>query len=132
MRGVTLPMGPTGVIVVDIVLCILYVIQDMQEGDMLCGLYGPHTPQIQHQSRSCNVDYKGLACHNRQCKYLYADPMHSIAQSNDLEIRQHWSQHGLDNAFQHVAMADPDRGIFGATPVETLHASHKGLVELTL
>jgi hypothetical protein len=27
-------------------------------------------------------------------------------------------------------MADPDRGIFGATPVETLHAFRKGLVEI--
>ena len=27
-------------------------------------------------------------------------------------------------------MADPDRGIFGATPVETLHAFRKGLVEM--
>ncbi len=69
-------MGPTGIIVVDIVPCILYVIQDMQEGDMLCRRYGPHTPQIQRQLRSCNVDYKGLTSHNRKCKYLYADPKH--------------------------------------------------------
>jgi hypothetical protein len=34
LRGVSLPMGPTGIIIVDIVLCILYVIQDMQEDDM--------------------------------------------------------------------------------------------------
>ena len=128
LRGVMLPMGPTGVIVVDIVPCILFVIQDMQEGDMLCGRHGPHTTQIQRQS--CNADYEGLACHKRQCKYLYADPMHLIAQSDDLAIRQRWSQHGLDNAFQHMAMADPDRGIFGATPVETLHAFRKGLVEM--
>jgi hypothetical protein len=123
-----LPMGPTGVIVVDIVPCILFVIQDMQEGDMLCGRHGPHTTQIQRQS--CNADYEGLACHKRQCKYLYADPMHLIAQSDDLAIRKRWSQHGLDNAFQHVTMADPDRGIFGATPVETLHAFRMGLVEM--
>ena len=75
LRGVTLPMGPTGVIGVDIVPRILYVIQDVQEGDMLCVRYWPHMPQIQCQLRLCNVDYKGLACHNRKCKYLYADPM---------------------------------------------------------
>jgi hypothetical protein len=56
--------------------------------------------------------------------------MHSIAQSNDLAIRQCWSQYGLDNAFQHMEMADPDRGIFGGTPVETLHPFCKGLVEM--
>ena len=84
-------MGPTGVIIVDIVPCILYVFQVMQEGNMLCGHYGPHTPQIQRQLRLCNVEYKGLTCHNRKCKYLYADPMHSIAQSNDLAID--WTMH---------------------------------------
>jgi hypothetical protein len=56
--------------------------------------------------------------------------MHSIAQSDDLAIQQGWSQHGLDNAFQHVEIADPDCGIFGATPVKTLHAFRKGLVEM--
>ncbi len=130
LRGVALPIGPTGVIIVDIVPCILYVLQDMQEGNMLCGRYGPHTPQIQRQSRLCNVDCKGLACHNRRCKYLFAAPMHSIAQPDDLAIQQRWSQHGLDNAFQHAEMADPDRGIFGATPVEALHAFRKGWVEM--
>jgi hypothetical protein len=79
-------MDQTGVIIVDIVPCILNVIQDMQEGDMLCGHYGPSSPQIQCQLGSCNVDYKGLACHNVRCKYLYAAPMHSFAQSNDLAI----------------------------------------------
>jgi hypothetical protein len=65
LRRVTLPMGPTGVTFVDSVPCILYVIQDMQESNMLCGRYGPHTPQIQRQLCLCNVDYKRLACHNR-------------------------------------------------------------------
>ena len=36
----------------------------------------------------------------------------------------------IGQCFQHVEMADPDRGIFGATPVETLHAFRKGLVEM--
>jgi hypothetical protein len=47
LRGVTLPMSPNGVITVDIIPFILYAIQDMQEGNMLCGRYGPHTSQIQ-------------------------------------------------------------------------------------
>ncbi len=119
--------GPTGVIIlVDTVLCILFVIQDMQKGNMLCGRYKPHSLQIQCQSRLSNVDFKGLACHNVRCKYLYATPLHSFAQPNDLAIQPHWTQHRLDNAFQHVEMADPDRGIVGATPVETLHPFHKG------
>ena len=130
LRDVVLPIGPTGAMQVDIIPCILFVIQDMQEGDMLCGRYGPHTPQIQRHCRSCNVDYSGLAQPDVACKYLYAEPMHVIAQSENVALRQRWSQHYLDNAFRNVTMADPDRGIFGATPVETLHAVRKGLVEM--
>ena len=55
LRNVRLPLGPTGFMDVDIVTCILFVIQDMQEGDALCGRYGPHTPQIQRNGRSCNI-----------------------------------------------------------------------------
>ena len=62
LQNVVLPIGPTGSMQVDIVTCILFIIQDMQEGDMLCGRFGLHTPQIQRHSRSCNIDYKGLAC----------------------------------------------------------------------
>jgi hypothetical protein len=53
---------------------------------MLRGRYGPHTPEIQRKLRLCNVDYKGLACCNRRCIYLYADPKHSMAQSDELAI----------------------------------------------
>ena len=37
--NVTLPIGPTDSMCVDIVTCILCAIQDMQEGDMLCGRF---------------------------------------------------------------------------------------------
>ena len=65
-------MGSTSVVIVDIVQCIWYVIEDMQEGNIVCGQYGPHSPQIQSQLRLCIEDYIGLACHNVRCKYLYA------------------------------------------------------------
>ena len=60
LQNVQLPFGLTGSIYVDIITCILFVIQDMQEGDALCGRYGPHTPQIQRHCRSCNVSYTQL------------------------------------------------------------------------
>jgi hypothetical protein len=44
LKGVKLPIGPKGVITCDIVTCILLIIQDIQEGDSLCGRYGPHHP----------------------------------------------------------------------------------------
>jgi hypothetical protein len=44
LQNVQLPLGLTGSMNVDIATSILIVIQDMQEGDALCGCYGPHTP----------------------------------------------------------------------------------------
>ena len=54
--------------------------------------------------------------------------MAMIAASDNKEIRAPW-QHAVNNAFQDVVLADHVRGIFGATPVETMHAFRKGLIE---
>ena len=130
LQGITLPIGPTRSMKVDIKTCILFVIQDMQEGDMLCGRYGPHTSKIYRQCRACNVNYDDLQNPLIKCRYLYAEPMGRIAKSLDDNLRQRWSQHRLENAFESVLFADPDRGIFGSTPVETMHAFRKGTVEM--
>ena len=131
LRNVQLPLGPTGSICVDIVTCILFIIQDMQEGDMLCGRFGPHTSLIQRQCRACDIGYFSLNDPYIACRYLYSAPMHRIACSADTQLRQRWSQHHLDNAFHHVVLGDPTRGIFGATPVETMHGYRKGMIEKT-
>jgi hypothetical protein len=55
--------------------------------------------------------------------------MAAIASTDDLSIRQQWSQHYLNNAFDYVPLADPVRGIFGATQIEAMHTFCKGLVE---
>ena len=130
LRNITLPLGPTQSISVDIVTCILFIIQDMQEGDMLCGRYGTHTKGIQRHCRACNVNYANLDNHLVQCTYLSADVMHKIALTGDVETRKRWSQHQLDNAFNSVPLADPVRGIFGATPCETMHCFRKGMIEM--
>ena len=130
LRNVQLPLGPTGTISVDIVTCILFIVQDMQEGDMLCGRFGPHTSLIQRQCRACDIGYFSLHDPYIACRYLYAAPMNLIACSPDAPLRQRWSQHRLENAFHHVEFGDPTRGIFGATPVETMHGYRKGMIEV--
>jgi Plavaka transposase len=129
LRNVILPLGPNGAICVDIITCILFVIQDMQEGDALCGRYGSHTTGIQRHCRACNVTAEELDNPHAQCSFLIASDMARISHNPDQKVRTPWSQHYLNNAFDYVPMADPVRGIFGATPVETLHAFRKGLIE---
>ena len=40
------------------------------------------------------------------------------------------NMHYLNNVYDFVLMADPVQGIFGATPVETMHVLRKGIIEL--
>jgi hypothetical protein len=130
LRNVVVPLGPTKTLCVDIVTCLLFVIQDMQEGDMLCGRFGPHTSLIRRHSRACNIDYDNLDNYNVHCTYVHATDMHEIALCPDDKRRQQWSQHRVDNAFNSVLLADPIRGIFGSTPVETMHCFRKGMIEV--
>ena len=97
---------------------------------MLCGQYGNHSSGIQRHCRACNVNYDNLDNHLVQCLYLTADFMNEIAATADNTTRKRWSQHQLDKAFNYVPMADPVRGIFGATPVETMHCFRKGMIEV--
>ena len=130
LRDVYLPIGPKGKMKVDIVTCVLFIVQDMQEGDMLCGRFGVHTSGIQRSHRCCDVNYENLRSSDVVCKYLVASEMDAIAMHpTDDETRQRWSQHKLDNAFTYIEFADPVRGIYGATPCETMHAVRKGTIE---
>jgi hypothetical protein len=53
LTNVSLPIGP--------IMCILFLIQDMQEGDVLCGCYdGTHGSGIQRHRCACNVDHTNL------------------------------------------------------------------------
>ncbi len=119
LRNVTLLIGTGGMLTVDVKTCILFIIQDIQEGDMLCGRFGPLTPQIQRHCRACTVEYDCLDDPNAVCRYLSPFEMRQIAQSNNEMLRKKYSQHQLINVFNSVPLADPQRGIFGATPTET-------------
>jgi hypothetical protein len=53
-----------------------------------------------------------------------------ITQGDDKELQSRWSQHKLDHAFDCMPLSDPERGIFGETPLETMHAYRKDLIEM--
>jgi hypothetical protein len=68
LKNVVLPVGPTQSMVVDVITCVLFIIQDMQEGDMLCGRYGSHTSGIQRHCRACDVAFNDLDDPFVQCR----------------------------------------------------------------
>jgi hypothetical protein len=131
LHGVELPIGANGsMLKCDIVTCLLYVIQDKQEGDSLCGRFAPHTSKIQRQCRGCDVLFEKLNNTTVPCVYVEAARMHEISQSNNEQLRQKWSQHQVDNAFNHVIIADPVRGIMSATPTEIMHVFRNGMIAI--
>jgi protein-arginine kinase activator protein McsA len=78
------------------VTCLLFIIQDIQEGDTLCGRYGPHTSNIQRHCRNCDVTYAQLDDQRVRCSVLVAKEMHVIAQSDDKVkngLSTHWIMH---------------------------------------
>ena len=75
------------------------------------------------------MTYSDLDATRQSSKYLYAAPMAMIAANADKLVQTRWFQHYLNYAFNSVCFANSLRGIFGATPVETMHAFRKGLIE---
>jgi hypothetical protein len=106
-----LPLGPNGAICIDFITCILFVIQDMQEGDALFGQNGSHTMGIQHYCRACNVSAAQLDYLRAVGTFLVAADMACITHNPDQMVRTQWSQNFLNNAFDYVPIADPVRGI---------------------
>ena len=96
----------------------------------MCGRFGTHTSKVQRQCWACNVNFDDLDKLTDPCCYVYAGPMAQITSCPNDKLRQRWSQHALDNAYNHVPLADPTHGIFGATPVETMPAFCKNMIEV--
>jgi hypothetical protein len=77
---------PTGSMYVDVVTCIIFVIQDMQEGDALCGRFGIHTIGIQQHCHACDVSTTQLDNPNAACCFLLAANMALIAHNEDKSV----------------------------------------------
>ncbi len=88
LTNVSLPIGPNGRMHVDIIMRKLFVIQDMQEGNTLCGCCGTHGPGIQRHSCACNVDYVNLDNPDVKCSFLVANQVASIERNPNPALRK--------------------------------------------
>ena len=70
LTNVPLRIGPNRMMQVDLITWILFVIQDMEEGDMLCGCYGSHRSGMQRHSRAYDVDPYNLDNPDVKCSVL--------------------------------------------------------------
>jgi hypothetical protein len=104
LHGVALPIGPSCCLPVYIVRCLLFVVQHMQEGDMLCGGFGTHTSGVQRHCQSCDVQYNHLDDCEIRFIFVEASDMTQIAKRSDVATRTQWSQHQFRNAFNCIVL----------------------------
>ena len=86
---------------------------------MLCGRYGTHTSNIYRHCRACDVSWEDLDNPDVIFEKVNAADMAAICWSDQQTLRE-WSQHQVDNVFNEIEFGDPERGIFGATPIENV------------
>ena len=102
--GVVFPIGPSCCLCVGIVTCMLFIIQDVQEGDMLCGHFGTHASGVQYHCQSCDVQYNHRDDWKITCEFVEASGMTHTAERSDVATRTQWSQHQLRNAFNGIIL----------------------------
>ena len=63
------------------------------KGGILCGQFGPHTPQMQRHCQACTVIYKELDNPDAVCEFVLATDLARIPHDNDDNVMRLWSQH---------------------------------------
>ena len=130
LKGIDLPIGPNGSIKVDIICPLMFVITDNEEADKLAGRFESHTSGVQRRCRSCDVKNDELDNPDVICQRYDWEFLDKVAQSDDKELRQRYSQKQVDNAFNRIHMALPLYGIVGSTPPDNVHVVGQGQAPL--
>ena len=94
---------------------------------MLCGRYGTYTSNIYRHCSACDVSWEDLDNPDVICEQVNAADMAAISWSDQQMLRE-WSQHQVDNVFNEIQFGDHERGIFDATPIDTLQCIRKGIL----
>jgi hypothetical protein len=121
LQNITIFMNNQQVIV-DIIYPILFIIADTPAADTMCGWFNSYQLQIGHLHKACNVSPHDADKPNHQCAWLTKEQlMHSSCQEAK-QAHQPLSMHYHPNhAFQHLEIGCDVNGVFGATPMDTMH-----------
>ena len=108
---------------------IQYVIGDCKGNDTLCGRKGGHSLSMKGLCRDCNISPSDgdNTCVNEPliCKYITKT---DIEGKNTEELNE-LSFIPIRNCFSNISFGGDNRGIYGSTPAEILHAVQLGLCE---
>ena len=120
-------------VIVDIICPILFIIADTPAADTMCGRFNSYQLQIGRLHRACNVSPHDADKPNHQCARLTKEQlMHSSCQAAK-QARQPLSMHYHPNhAYQHLEIGCDVYGVFGATPMDTMHGIRHRLIRQCL
>ena len=108
---------------------IQFIIGDCKGNDLICGRKGGHSLQMKGLCRDCNIKPQDGddPCLDKEllCSFLKKT---DIEGKSKAEVEAH-SYLYIRNAFSKMSIGGCERGIFGATPAEILHAIQLGMCE---
>ena len=109
---------------------IQYIIGDCKGNDLLCGRMSGHSLKMKGACRDCfispeSLDYLPKDNENLVCTFIQKENL----EGKDSAYLKSKSFLDVHNAFSHLSFGGCKRGIWGATPVEILHAVQLGLCE---
>ena len=112
---------------VNLKLPICVIIGDAQGQDKLCAKYGSNN--VDMLCRSCDCTMENADNPFYKCQYKRMDAIKKLFYNGDLTALAKQNIHNVENAFFDCCFGDNGRGIYGATPFDTLHTVNLGLYD---
>ena len=128
LKNIWIPSA-NGLVCVDVICPLLFIIADNEEADKLSGRYGSHQKGIQRRCRSCNVPNTELANPEFVCQRHPWAVLDAVAKSDNPDLHKEYSQHRLDSVFNYVPLSDPVYGINSMMPPDALHNVRLGVAK---
>ena len=107
------------------------VIEDTCGNNQLCGHYNTNVINLQRPYRDCHCNRDSMGDANPQCVYVSVEEIQRTetdpALCNKDGSMPSISKHKINNAFDHIPLADPKAGICLHTPPEGLDVFGNGI-----
>ena len=114
---------------VNVVVPILYFMNDAKEGDMLCCRVAGHHASTRCHSRVCDMVFENMLDVVHPCAMKQANAIDALVDAND-EVGLHAvSQYNISSCFRFLVFCDRLHGIYGAQPGDMLHMYQLGMIK---
>ena len=104
-------------------LAVQVIIGDCKGNDELCGTYGSHSSKTAGFCRDCKVNFDNSDDPYHICDWIST---RDFIQKTENQMNE-MGFHKIDNAFSDLNFGAGERGVYGATPSEPLHAFKLGV-----